>query len=255
MRFSDRVVVITGTGSGMGRVAAMQFAAEGARVYGCDRNPEANAETAEIVKAAGGTFIDGGQVDLTQEAATASWFETIARTESGIDVLYANAGATKFNAIDSTDLTEWRWVLQHELDLVFLPIKHAWPLLKRNSGNVILVGSTAGVSGSITNNRLAHSATKGGVIAMAKQVAAEGSKFGIRANSISPGMIQTPATEGDLLAADHPMRKIAEHIPLGRVADPIEVVKCAMFLASDDASYVTGANLMVDGGWSAVLPG
>jgi NAD(P)-dependent dehydrogenase (short-subunit alcohol dehydrogenase family) len=107
----------------------------------------------------------------------------------------------------------------------------------------------------VTNNRIAHSATKGGVISMARQFAAEGSKYGIRANSISPGMIRTPATEGDLLAADHPMAKIAEHIPLGRIGTPVEVINCAIFLASDEASYVTGTNLMVDGGWSSVLPG
>jgi NAD(P)-dependent dehydrogenase (short-subunit alcohol dehydrogenase family) len=90
---------------------------------------------------------------------------------------------------------------------------------------------------------------------MTKQLAAEGATFGIRVNCVSPGMIRTPATEGDLLAPDHPMRTIASHIPLGRIGDPEEVAKCALFLASDDASYVTGANLMVDGGWSAVLPG
>lgn len=90
---------------------------------------------------------------------------------------------------------------------------------------------------------------------MTRQLAAEGAPRGIRVNCVSPGVIRTPATEADLLAADHPMRGVAEHIPLGRVGDPEEVVACALFLASDEASYVTGANLMVDGGWSAVLPG
>jgi meso-butanediol dehydrogenase/(S,S)-butanediol dehydrogenase/diacetyl reductase len=107
----------------------------------------------------------------------------------------------------------------------------------------------------MTNTRVAHTATKGGVVAMTKQLAAEGAPFGIRVNCVSPGMIRTPATEGDLLAEGHPMREIASAIPLGRIGRPEEVVSCALFLASDDASYVTGANLMVDGGWSAVLPG
>lgn len=146
-------------------------------------------------------------------------------------------------------------MLRHELDLVFLPVKHAWPHLCRSSGAVILVGSTAGVSGSVTNTRIAHTATKGGVIAMTKQLAAEGAKHGVRVNCVSPGMIRTPATEGDLLADDSPMRDIARAIPLGRIGNPEEVAACALFLASDEASYVTGANLMVDGGWSAVLPG
>ena len=107
----------------------------------------------------------------------------------------------------------------------------------------------------MTNARVAHTVTKGGVIALTKQLAAEGAPHGIRVNCVSPGMIRTPATEGDLLAADHPMAAIARHIPLGRIGTADEVARCALFLASDDASYVTGANLMVDGGWSAVLPG
>jgi NAD(P)-dependent dehydrogenase (short-subunit alcohol dehydrogenase family) len=254
-RFADKVVVITGTGSGIGRSAAMAFATEGARVYGCDIDAAANSQTANLIAAESGYFVDSGAVDLTDEAATVKWFESIAENEAGIDVLYVNAGATKFSSIEELEFAEWKWVLQHELDLVFLPVKYAWPLLKKARGNVVFVGSTAGIAGSVTNHRIAHSATKGGVISLARQVAAEGAKFGIRANTVSPGMIQTPATESDLLAENHPMREIARQIPLGRVAQPLEVVKCVLFLASQDASYVTGANLVVDGGWSAVLPG
>jgi NAD(P)-dependent dehydrogenase (short-subunit alcohol dehydrogenase family) len=151
---------------------------------------------------------------------------------------------------------EWDFVLRHELDVVLFPVKHAWKHLKQ-SGNaaVVLVGSTAGMTGSLTNARVAHTVTKGGVIAMTRQLAAEGAAYGIRVNCVSPGMVATPATRGDLLAADHPMRHIAAAIPLGRVGRPEEVARCALFLASDEASYVTGANLVVDGGWSAVLPG
>jgi meso-butanediol dehydrogenase / (S,S)-butanediol dehydrogenase / diacetyl reductase len=90
---------------------------------------------------------------------------------------------------------------------------------------------------------------------MTKQLAGEGAAHGIRANCISPGMIATPATESDLLAPGSPMRSIARAIPLGRIGTPEEVARCALFLASDEASYVTGANLIIDGGWSAVLPG
>ena len=119
---------------------------------------------------------------------------------------------------------------------------------------MVLVGSTAGITGSMTNHRVAHTVTKGGVVALTQQLAAEGAPHGIRVNCVSPGMVETPATRGDLLADDHPMRAIAGAIPLGRVGRADEVARCARFLASDDASYVTGANLVVDGGWSAVLP-
>jgi len=140
--------------------------------------------------------------------------------------------------------------------VVFYPVKHAWRHLKASSSAaVVLVGSTAGMTGSMTNGRVAHTVTKGGVIALTKQLAAEGAPHGIRVNCVSPGMIETPASRGDVLADNHPMRRIAEAIPLGRIGRPEEAVRCALFLASDEASYVTGANLVVDGGWSAVLPG
>jgi NAD(P)-dependent dehydrogenase (short-subunit alcohol dehydrogenase family) len=254
-RMAGKVVVITGTGGGMGRAAAIRFAKEGAVIAGCDLNPETNNETKRLVEAAGGTMHASAPVNLVDEESTKSWLAQVEKDLGKIDVLYANAGITKFNKIEDVTLEEWRFVLQHELDIVFLPVKFAWDALKKAKGNIILVGSTAGVTGSVTNNRISHSATKGGVISMARQFAAEGSKHGIRANSISPGMIRTPATEGDLLASDHPMAKIAEHIPLGRIGTADEVINCALFLASDEASYVTGTNLMVDGGWSSVLPG
>ena len=255
MRFQNKVVVITGTAGGQGREAALKFAAEGAIVAGCDVNSEGNSETKRLVEAAGGKMHNTAPVNLTDETETANWIESIASELGGIDVLYANAGATKFSPVAETSLDEWQWVLKHELDLVFLPVKFAWPHLIASKGNVILVGSTAGISGSVTNTRVAHSATKGGVIAMGRQLAAEGAAHGVRVNTVSPGMVRTPATENDLLAKDHPMRNIAKSIPLGRIGTAEEVVNCALFLASHEASYVTGANLVVDGGWSAVLPG
>jgi NAD(P)-dependent dehydrogenase (short-subunit alcohol dehydrogenase family) len=171
-------------------------------------------------------------------------------------VLYANAGATRFGPIEQITKQDWEFNLRHELDVVFYPVKHAWRHLKRSDhAAVVLVGSTAGITGSMTNARVAHTVTKGGVVALTKQLAAEGAPHGIRVNCVSPGMVETPATRGDLLADDHPMRSIARAIPLGRVGRPEEVARCARFLAGDEASYVTGANLVIDGGWSAVLPG
>jgi len=243
-RLDGKIAVITGTGSGQGRVAAQLFAAEGATVFGADVDAAGQAETERLVA------MTGAVVDLTDDAAVKRWIDSI----GPIDILYANAGATRFNSVADTTFDEWSWVLRHELDIVFLPVHHAWPHL-REGGSIVLVGSTAGITGSRTNRRIAHTATKGGVVAMTKQLAAEGAGRGIRANCVSPGMIRTPATEGDLLADDHPMRAIASAIPLGRIGEPAEVVRAALFLASDEASYITGANLVIDGGWSAVLPG
>jgi meso-butanediol dehydrogenase/(S,S)-butanediol dehydrogenase/diacetyl reductase len=108
---------------------------------------------------------------------------------------------------------------------------------------------------SMTNQRVAHTASKGGVIAVTKQFAAEGAPHGIRVNSVSPGMIATPGAEENILAPDHPMRTIARSIPIGRLGTSRDIVNAAVFLCSDEADYITGANLVVDGGWSAVLPG
>jgi len=234
-----KVALITGTAGGMGAAAAELFADAGATVVGCD------------VKAAPGL----AQVDLTDEDAVRRWVDAAAEEHGGIDILYANAGATRFNPIEDVTAEEWDFVLRHELDVVFFPVKHAWKHLKKAGGAVVLVGSTAGLTGSMTNTRVAHTVTKGGIVALTKQLAAEGARLNIRVNCVSPGIIESPATLGDLLSADHAMKGIASAIPLGRIGQPAEVARCARFLASDEASYVTGANLVIDGGWSAVLPG
>ena len=253
-RLAGKVALITGTAGGQGREAALLFAAEGAVVVGCD--VQGDEDTVALVRRAGGVMTGTAPVDLTDEAATAAWVDEAAARHGGVDILYANAAATRFAPLEELTHEDWTFVLRHELDVVFLPVKHAWRHLKRSAAPaVVLVGSTAGLTGSTTNPRVAHTVTKGGVVALTKQLAAEGAPHGIRANCVSPGMVDTPATEQDLLAPDSPMRGIAEHIPLGRVGRADEVARCALFLASDDASYVTGANLVVDGGWSAVLPG
>jgi len=254
-RLAGRVALITGTAGGTGRAAALLFAGEGAVVVGCDVRPDDGEETLRLVRAAGGTM-STCEVDLTDEAAVADWVGRAAASYGGVDVLYANAGATRFGPVESITADDWAFNLRHELDVVLWPVKHAWPHLKSSGhGAVVLVGSTAGLTGSMTNTRVAHTVTKGGVIALTRQLAAEGAPHAVRVNCVSPGMVDTPATRADLLAADHPMRRIATAIPLGRVGEPEEVARCALFLASDEASYVTGANLVVDGGWSAVLPG
>jgi NAD(P)-dependent dehydrogenase (short-subunit alcohol dehydrogenase family) len=255
-RLTGKVALITGTAGGQGRAAALLFAAEGAAVVGTDRNADDAADTVRMVEAAGGRMTSTHPLDLLDEAAVAAWVDEAAARHGGIDIVYNNAATTRFNPLESVTFNEWSFVLRNELDLVFLVTKHASPHLKRRPHSaVIMIGSTAGITGSMTNHRAAHAAAKGAVVALTKQLAAEGARHGIRVNCISPGMIRTPATEGDLLAADHPMRHIERHIPLGRVGSPDEVARCAVFLASDEASYVTGANLVVDGGWSAVLPG
>lgn len=249
-------MAITGIASGIGRATALRCAAEGAHIVGCDQDGEGAAVTVEAIRAAGGSSDDSVSVDLTDSAAVAFWATACREKHGTIDVLFPCAGATIFGPVERITDQDWTWNIRHEIDVVFLPVRAFWPLLQNSpQAAIILVGSTAGMTGSMTNDRLAHTATKGAVIAMTRQLAAEGARHGIRVNCVSPGMVHTRATSGDLLAPDHPMASIASSIPLGRVAQPEEIASVVAFLASHDASYVTGTNLMVDGGWSAVLPG
>ncbi|MER6678707.1 SDR family NAD(P)-dependent oxidoreductase [Streptomyces sp. NPDC000983] len=254
-RLEGKVALISGTARGQGRAAALRFAAEGALVVGGDLLHEEALETQRLIAEAGGTALVPGPLDATSETSVHQWVTDAADAFGGIDILYANAGAVRFGAVDEQSYEDFAFTMRAELDSVWLSARAAWPHLVRSRGNIVTVGSTAGLTGSVTNARTAHSASKGAVIALTRQLAAEGALHGIRANCVSPGMIDTEGTRGDLLAEDHPMRGIARHIPLGRVGAPDEVVNAAVFLASDEASYITAANLVVDGGWSSVLPG
>ena len=256
-RLEGKVAAITGTGGGQGRVAAELFAAEGAVVVGCDLKAEGAAETVARVQRAGGTMTSRHPMDLGDEAAVRAWLDAAAEQFGGLDVLYNNAGTARFDPLEAETQEDWQFVLRNEVEIVFLACKHAWPHLRaRGGGSVINTASTAALAGSFTLPRVAHSAGKGGLVAMTRQLATEGAPFGIRANAISPGVILSPATAEPIFGdASHPMYRISEHIPLGRIGEPLDVAYCALYLASDESSYMTGANLVLDGGWSAVLPG
>jgi NAD(P)-dependent dehydrogenase (short-subunit alcohol dehydrogenase family) len=234
-----KVVLITGTGRGQGRAAAHAFAAEGAEVVCGDIAPSGNEPV----------------LDVTDPGSVEAWVSGAAAARGRIDVVYNNAGAVRFGPIEEQTFEDWRFTLAAELDSVFLVTKAAWPHLRESRGAIVNVGSTAGLTGSMINARTAHTASKGGVIALTRQIAAEGAPHGIRANCISPGMIDTEGAKENLLSPSHPMRGIAASIPLARLGSAADVVNVALFLASERSSYMTGANVVVDGGWSAVLPG
>ncbi len=237
-RLEGKIVLISGTARGQGLTASQRFAAEGATVVGGD-----------LLTEHGVPFLD-----VTDEASVRGWIAGAVADHGRIDILYNNAGAVRFGPIEQQSLQDWRFTLAAELDSVFLTCKYAWPHLRESAGVIVNIGSTAGITGSMSNQRVAHSASKGGVISVTRQLAAEGAPYGIRANCISPGMIATPGAEENLLASAHPMSTIATAIPIGRLGTADDVTNAAVFLASDEASYITGANLVVDGGWSVVLP-
>jgi meso-butanediol dehydrogenase/(S,S)-butanediol dehydrogenase/diacetyl reductase len=251
-RLAGKVALISGTGRGIGRAAAIRFAGEGAIVFGGDIDTDAAAVTRGHIADTSGRIAGVERLDVTDEHSVAAWAGAAVAEFGRIDVLFNNAGAVRFGPLESQSFEDWRFTLSAELDSVFLACKHAWPHLRESRGAVINVGSSAGIAGSMTNARVAHTASKGGVIALTRQLAAEGARHGIRVNTVSPGMIATEGSGENLLSPDHQMHAIARDIPLGRVGTPEEVVNVVVFLA---AEYVTGANVVVDGGWTTVLPG
>jgi NAD(P)-dependent dehydrogenase (short-subunit alcohol dehydrogenase family) len=248
-----KVALISGTGGGMGRAAALQFAREGAAVVGCDINAVAAQETVELVLAAGGEMTSLGPVDLTREADAERWVSEGVEAYGGVDVLYNNASVARVGPWDELDFEGWRFAMTYELDIVFLSTKAAWPhLVARGGGAIINVASVAAKMGAGFVHQHAHGAAKGGVLAFTKHLVVSGIPHGIRAVSISPGMILTPATEPVVLDPDGPGQQLLAGIPSGRFGQPEEVAKLAAFLASDAGSYINGADIAIDGGVTAV---
>ncbi len=248
-RLEGKVVLISGTGGGQGRAAALRFAADGAIIVGCDVSGAADAETAGLVTEAGG-IMTTMVCDLGDPAEAQAWVDRAVSDHGRVDVVYNNASAAKFGSIADLSIDDWRFTIRNELDLVFLTTKFAWPHLAKRGGAIINVASTAGWQGSRGNGTIAHNATKGGVIAMTRQMALEGAPLGIRANSISPGFIITPGTRA---FAENPAvrAQLTNSIPLGRPGEPEDVVGMAAFLASDEAAFITGADIIIDGGTTA----
>jgi NAD(P)-dependent dehydrogenase (short-subunit alcohol dehydrogenase family) len=248
-RLEGRVALISGTGGGQGRAAALRFVADGAIVAGCDVNADLDVETVELVRRAGGTMTSQA-CDLADPVQAKEWVDRAGREHGRVDIVYNNASAARFGPVPDLSVEDWRFTLRNELDLVFLTTKYAWPHLAERGGVIINIASTAGWQGSRGNGGTAHSATKGGVIALTRQLALEGAPLGIRANSISPGFIITPGTRA---FAENPVvrEKLLAGIPLGRPGEPEDVVGMAAFLASDEASFITGADIIIDGGMSA----
>ncbi|ROZ74992.1 SDR family NAD(P)-dependent oxidoreductase [Ramlibacter sp. WS9] len=246
-RLQDKVCVITGTGGSIGRAAALRFAEEGAWVVGCDTNAAAAEETVELVAAAGGRMVSLAPADLTTMAGCQALADFAVGEYGRIDVLFNNAAMAHFNWIEDITEEEWRRNTRDEVDIVFFMTKAAWPHLKSSGGTIVNTASLTGWRVFRTLGGLAHATAKMGIIGMTKQLAMEGREYGMRANSISPGVIETTQTREQLKDkewADYMLGKTL----LGRLGKPGEVANVAVFLASDESSFVTGIDIKVDGG-------
>lgn len=251
-RLDGKIALITGTGGGQGRAAAILFAKEGAKVVGCDLKEQGAAQTLAMVHDIGGEMVSMAPIDISTESGANKWIEDAVAAFGGVDILYNNASSPKIGPFQTASAEDWHYTIRNELDIVFFVTRAAWPhLIKRGGGSIINTASIAGQCGMTKFlPQTAHSAAKGGVIALTMQFAGAGGPHGIRANSISPGLIVTPVTEG--LLKDPDFARDASDTPLGRMGYPEDVAKLALFLASDDSSYINGVDILIDGGRSMV---
>ena len=247
LRLSGKVCVITGTGGSVGREAARAFAREGASVVGCDVNVDAADTTVAVVRREGGTMESLHPCDLTSPADCHALVEFAVETFGRLDVLFNNAAMGHFNWLEDITDDEWDRGRRGEVDLVFYLTRAAWPHLKASHGIVVNMASLSASLSFKPLPSLAHTTAKAGIIGMTRQLAMEGREQGIRANSISPGLIETNQTREQLKDpewADYMLGKTL----LGRLGQPEEIANVALFLASDDSSYITGIDVVVDGG-------
>lgn len=256
-RLEGKVALITGTAGGQGRAAAIRFAAEGARVVGCDRQTEGAEETVALVESAGGKMVSQAPVDLSDEAAVEGWIDFAVGQFGDFDILYNNASGARFGPVEQLSREDWDYTLANELTLVFLATKYAVPVFRRRGGGCIIntasiagmVGGGAGAFPANIPGALAHSVTKAGVIALTQVLACELAPLSVRVNAISPGAINTPGLAPILGDPENPFRKLMEASQLiRRPGQAAEVAALAAHLASDEASFITGSNFVIDGG-------
>jgi len=253
-RLAGKTALITGTAGGQGRAAALLFAAEGAKIVGCDLKADEDRETVEMVRAAGGEMVSMDPVNLSDEDQVKALIDYAVSPYGDFDILYSNASAMRGAPVNELTLENWQFTLTNEMTNIFLLAKHALPVFQRRGGGVIL--NTASIAGTVgagvpgnVGIQFAHNATKAAVIRMSQHLAIEYSPWNIRVNAISPGVILTPATGFWLEALGD--EAFTDLLLIKRIGMPEDVAKAALFLVSDDASYITGINLQVDGGWVA----
>ena len=250
-RLSGKHVAITGTGSGQGRAAALLFAEEGATIFGCDLNADAALATQQMVQGAGGEMHSTQPIDLSDDGAIRSWIEDVTSHAGRLDILYNNASLPRFATVEDMTASDWDFTIANELTLVMRGCQAAWKhFASQGNGVIINTASSAGMVAFETLGNVAHAAAKGGVIAMTRQMAAEGAPVGIRVNCISPGVIATEGTRRLLRNPELAQSLQAKHM-IPRLGTPEDVAYCALYLASDESSWVTGANFSIDGGLTA----
>lgn len=253
-RVKDKIAIITGAATGIGQVSAQLLAQEGAKiVVTTDANITGAEETVASIKSAGGEAIFIQQ-DITVEADWQKVIEETLETYGRLDILVNNAGIMIAKEIENTSLEEWRRVMKINLDGVFLGTKYGIGAMKKSGGgSIINMSSVLGLVGH-NDHTSAYSASKGGIRLFTKAAAIECSKAGldynIRVNSVHPGVIETPMAAP--VFSNEEFRKMMEDgHPIGRLGNPMDIAYGVLYLASDESSFITGTELVIDGGWTA----
>lgn len=248
-QLEGRIALVSGAASGIGLAIAWRFSAEGARVVATDRSGD---ELAGIVAKLPGAGHHALVMDVTEEAGWIAAADLIDREYGKLDVLVNNAGYGTFRSIRETSLETWRAIIAVNLDSVFMATRYLLPALEKSGrGSIINMSSVRGIVAG--NNASSYSAAKGGVRMLTKCIAVECAELGngVRANSLHPGHIETPLTAA-AYSDPETARAFLAHTPLGRFGKPEDVASAALFLASDESAYMTGAELVVDGGMTAI---
>jgi NAD(P)-dependent dehydrogenase (short-subunit alcohol dehydrogenase family) len=246
-RLDGKVVVITGAGGGIGREAALLFSAEGASVCVADVVEEQGGQTATECREA---FFQ--KVDVTSPESVEEMYRTAADRYGGVDVLYNNAGIMPAEdaSILETEPDAWQRVQDVNTKGVYLCCKHGIPhLLERGGGSVINVASFVALAGAATS-QISYTASKGAVLSMSRELAVEFARRGIRVNALCPGPVETPLLTRLFAETPGALERRLVHVPMGRLAQAKEIAYGALFLASDESSYVTASTFLVDGGLS-----
>lgn len=243
-RLEGKVAVVTGGSSGIGREAAVRFAEEGARVTVVDLSDESGREVAALVE---GLYV---HADVTEAADVKRMYSETAERFGGIDVLFNNAGISPPDDYSILETEEDAWDLVQNVNLksVYLCCKYGIPyLLERGGGSVINTASFVAVMGAATS-QISYTASKGGVLAMSRELGVQFARQGVRVNALCPGPVNTPLLQ-ELFAADpEKAKRRLVHLPMGRFAEAREISNAALFLASDESSYVNASTFLVDGG-------